>query len=158
VSRLWGWISVANVPAGRASNAALVGAKTVNGPSPDSVVSRPAVVTAVSHRLRRGRTVVAFPEGTTFCGPHHGRFRPAVFQAAVDVGRPVQPLRLVYRDAGGRARTLTALLGEDSLWASLKRTLLARGTVVDVAVGALQLPGADRRELAARCEAVVRAL
>lgn len=118
----------------------------------------PAVVTAVTHRLSRGRTVVAFPEGTTFCGPHHGRFRPAVFQAAVDAGRPVQPVRLGYRDADGLPRTLTAFLGGDSLWVSLKRTLRARGTVVDVAVGSLQLPGADRRELAARCEAVVRAL
>lgn len=117
----------------------------------------PPVVEAVTRRLRQGRTVVAFPEGTTFCGRHNGRFRPAVFQAAVDSGRPVQPICLAYRHSDGRPSTVTAFFGEDSLWASVKRTVAARATVVDVTVGSLQLPGVSRRELAARCEAALRA-
>ena len=51
----------------------------------------PDVVGAVAGRLRAGQTVVAFPEGTTWCGLGYGAFRPAMFQAAVDAGRPVQP-------------------------------------------------------------------
>ena len=116
----------------------------------------PPVVDAVTERLRRGGTVVAFPEGTTFCGRHNGRFRPAVFQAAVRAGRPVQPLRLTYRHRDGQPSTATAFFGDDSLWASVKRTVAARSTVVELSVGSLELPGTNRRELAARCESALR--
>ena len=116
----------------------------------------PPLVDAVAQRLRLGRTVVAFPEGTTFCGRHAGTFRPAVFQAAVHACRPVQPLRLGYRHSDGRPTTVTAFFGDDSLWASVKRTVAARSTMVDVSVEALQLPGRCRRELAARCEDALR--
>jgi 1-acyl-sn-glycerol-3-phosphate acyltransferase len=116
----------------------------------------PEVVGAVAQRLRAGGTVVAFPEGTTWCGPDSGPFRPAMFQAAVDTGRPVQPLRLAYRHRDGRTSTATAFLGEDSLWASIKRIARARHTIVGVEVQSLQLPGSGRRDLAARCEMAVR--
>jgi 1-acyl-sn-glycerol-3-phosphate acyltransferase len=116
----------------------------------------PAVVNAVAQRLSAGRTVVAFPEGTTWCGTDYGPFRPAMFQAAVDSGRPVQPLRLSYHHRDGRHSTATAFLGEDSLWASLNRIARARHTVVGVEVRCLQLPGTSRRDLAARCEREVR--
>lgn len=115
----------------------------------------PEVLDLIEQRLRGGNTVVAFPEGTTFCGRDHGTFRPALFQAAINGGRPVQPLHLSYRHRDGSPSTVTAFLGEDSLWASLKRTVRARRTVVHVEVRALQLPGTARSELAARCEAAV---
>ncbi len=46
--------------------------------------------------------------------------------------------------------------GDDSLLTSIKRVITARRTVCHVSVESLQLPGADRRELAARCEVAVR--
>jgi len=116
----------------------------------------PAVVATVADRLRAGRTVVAFPEGTTWCGLAHGPFRPAMFQAAVDAARPVQPLRLTYRHRDGRPSTTPAFVGQDTLLRSVCRVVTARRTVCHVHVGALQLPGDDRRALAARCEAEVR--
>ncbi|OBK76566.1 lysophospholipid acyltransferase family protein [Mycobacterium sp. 1164985.4] len=116
----------------------------------------PDVVGAVSRGLRAGHTVVAFPEGTTYCGLAYGRFRPAMFQAAVDAGRPVQPLRLSYHDADGAASTVAAYVGDDTLLASIRRLITAKRTVVRVQVGSLQLPGTDRRDLAMRCEAAVR--
>ncbi|WP_163694316.1 lysophospholipid acyltransferase family protein [Mycolicibacterium sarraceniae] len=116
----------------------------------------PHVVAQVADRLRNGQTVVAFPEGTTWCGLAYGQFRPAMFQAAVDSGRPVQPLRLTYHHRDGRPSTVAAFVGDDTLWQSLSRTVRARLTVVDVEVTSLELPGADRRELAARCEVAVR--
>ncbi|MFM9034315.1 MAG: lysophospholipid acyltransferase family protein [Mycobacterium sp.] len=115
----------------------------------------PAVVQNVVGRLREGHTVVAFPEGTTYCGLDSGRFRPALFQAAIDTARPVQPLRLTYHHRDGSPSTVTAFLGEDSLWASLKRIVRTRMTMVDVAVQPLQLPDAARGQLAARCAAAV---
>jgi len=116
----------------------------------------PGVVDTVADRLRAGQTVVAFPEGTTWCGLAYGEFRPAMFQAAVDAGRPVQPLRLTYHHRDGRPSTVAAFVGDDSLWQSLRRIVRARLTVVHVEVASLQLPGTDRRDLAARCEVAVR--
>ncbi|HEV7419997.1 MAG TPA: lysophospholipid acyltransferase family protein [Mycobacterium sp.] len=116
----------------------------------------PDVVRAVADKLRAGHTVVAFPEGTTWCGLGYGPFRPAMFQAAVDAGRPVQPLRLTYHHRDGAPSTVPAFIGDDSLLASVRRVITARRTVCHVQVQSLQLPGDDRRDLAARCESAVR--
>jgi 1-acyl-sn-glycerol-3-phosphate acyltransferase len=116
----------------------------------------PDVVGTIAARLRAGQTVVAFPEGTTWCGLAYGAFRPAMFQAAVDAGRPVQPLRLSYHHRDGSPSTVAAYVGDDTLIASIRRLITAHGTVVRVHVESLQLPGASRRDLAARCEAAVR--
>ena len=112
----------------------------------------PVVVAAVAHRLRAGKTVVAFPEGTTWCGLAHGRFAPALFQAAVDAGRPVQPVRVSYRHRDGRVSTAASYIGEGTLLASIRRLMTARFTVVHLHVGELLLPGADRRALALRAQ------
>lgn len=122
----------------------------------------PEVVGAVAARLYAGHTVVAFPEGTTWCGlsgrSHQGSgpFYPAMFQAAVDTGRPVQPLRLRYQHRDGSASTAPAYIGDDTLLASIGRLMVARRTVARIYVESLQLPGADRRELARRCQAAIR--
>ena len=116
----------------------------------------PDVVSMVATRLRAGQTVVAFPEGTTWCGLAYGAFRPAMFQAAVDAGRPVQPLRLNYHHRDGRASTVASFVGDDTLLASIRRLVTARRTIVHVQVESLELPGTDRRDRAARCEAAVR--
>jgi 1-acyl-sn-glycerol-3-phosphate acyltransferase len=116
----------------------------------------PDVVGTIAGRLRAGQTVVAFPEGTTWCGLAYGRFRPAMFQAAVDAGRPVQPLRLTYHHRDDRPSTVAAYVGEDTLLKSIRRLITAQRTIVRVRVESLQLPGTDRRDLAARCETAVR--
>jgi 1-acyl-sn-glycerol-3-phosphate acyltransferase len=116
----------------------------------------PAVVDTVAGRLRSGHTVVAFPEGTTWCGLASGPFYPAMFQAAIDAGRPVQPLRLRYHHRDGRVSTVPAYIGDDTLSRSIGRLLVARRTLARVYVESLQLPGADRRELARRCQAAIR--
>jgi 1-acyl-sn-glycerol-3-phosphate acyltransferase len=122
----------------------------------DNLRRLPEVVSAVAARLRAGRTVVAFPEGTTWCGLAYGPFRPAMFQAAIDAGRPVQPLRLSYHHRDGSRSTVASYIGDDTLLTSICRLVTARRTVVHVRVESLQLPGEDRRDLAARCEAAVR--
>jgi 1-acyl-sn-glycerol-3-phosphate acyltransferase len=141
----------------------------------------PTVVATVAARLYAGHTVVAFPEGTTWCGwpgddsgraasrregrqsgpagrSHQGSgpFYPAMFQAAVDTGRPVQPLRLRYHHPDGRVSTVPAFIGDDTLLRSVGRLMVARHTVARIYVESLQLPGEDRRELARRCQAAIR--
>lgn len=115
----------------------------------------PDVVRTVGDRLAAGQTVVAFPEGTTWCGLGHGTFAPAMFQAAIDTGRPVQPLQLTYRHRNGAQSTIPAFIGDDSLLTSIKRVITAKLTVCHMQVQSLQLPGADRRDLAGRCQAAV---
>lgn len=122
----------------------------------------PGVVDAIAARLCAGRTVVVFPEGTTRCGrqAHRvgGRFYPAMFQAAIDAARPVQPLRLTYHHVDGSTSTVPAFVGDDALLSSMWRLIAARRTVAHVQVAPLQLPGPDRRALAARCQAAVRSV
>jgi 1-acyl-sn-glycerol-3-phosphate acyltransferase len=133
----------------------------------------PAVVDTVARRLRAGQTVVAFPEGTTWCGvpgddagraagggagrSHRGRgvFYPAMFQAAIDAGRPVQPVRLTYHHVDGSPSTVPAFVGDETLLGSIRRLLTVRRTVARVHVESLQLPGTDRRALAGRCQSAV---
>src|SRR5690606_8763764 len=48
ISLFSGFSSVSTVPAGRAAKASLVGARTVKGPAPDRVSTRPAALTAAT--------------------------------------------------------------------------------------------------------------
>ncbi|WP_435871263.1 lysophospholipid acyltransferase family protein [Micromonospora tulbaghiae] len=121
----------------------------------------PATVAQVAGALRSGRSVAVFPEGTTWCGTAtdcrpSGGFRPAMFESAVAAGAPVVPLRIGYRYAGDPS-TLPAFLGEETLWASVRRVLAARGLTVSVTLSAALHPGegADRRSLARIAEAAI---
>lgn len=98
----------------------------------------PATVRAVASALRGGSRVVVFPEGSTWCGRGPGgRFRPAVFQAAIDAGAAVEPLRIRYR--AGPPGNLTpagaaAFVGDDPLTASLWRVVTAAGLTAEIRV------------------------
>ncbi len=104
----------------------------------------PSTVGEVTAALRAGRSVAAFPEGTTFCGLEQGQFRPALFQAAIDAGAPVVPVSIGYDS------TAAAFIGDDTLWDSVRRVAGLRSlTVTLVTAPALRpVPGADRRVLA----------
>ncbi|MEV4658482.1 lysophospholipid acyltransferase family protein [Micromonospora sp. NPDC049301] len=125
----------------------------------------PATVRRVADALRAGRSVAVFPEGTTWCAGDGaddcrpgGGFRPAMFQAAIDSGSPVVPLRLAYRcEVTGAATTAAAFLGADTLLRSVARVVAARELVVSVTVAAALHPArdADRRLLARAAESAV---
>lgn len=109
----------------------------------------PATVGEVTASLRAGRSVAVFPEGTTFCGAERGRFRPALFQAAVDAGAAVVPISIRY------ASPSASFIGDDTLWSSVRRVAALRGLTVTL-VGSPGLrpePGADRRLLARAAQA-----
>ncbi|MEU7057290.1 lysophospholipid acyltransferase family protein [Streptomyces sp. NPDC046197] len=117
----------------------------------DRLRALPDAVARIAEALRGGAAVAAFPEGSTWCGRAQGDFHRAVFQAALDAGAAVQPVRIRYRLDGGAATTAAAFVGEDTLLASLWRVVSARGLVGEVEV----LPAIpadahpDRRSLAA---------
>jgi 1-acyl-sn-glycerol-3-phosphate acyltransferase len=109
----------------------------------------PGTVAEVTGALTAGRTVAVFPEGTTFCGVSQGRFRPALFQAAIDAGAPVVPASIGYDT------TAAAFIGEDTLWDSVRRVAALRSlTATLVTTPALRpTPEADRRLLARAAQA-----
>ncbi|MEE6257156.1 lysophospholipid acyltransferase family protein [Plantactinospora sonchi] len=135
----------------------------------------PGTVARVARALRSGAVVAVFPEGTTWCGVPRpavgcgwsGRFRPAMFQAAVDARVPVVPVRLSYRAGSAGATAAPAFLAEETLLDSVRRVLSLRELVVTVTVTAeLSVePPADprsvtvaaRRRLAEAAEVAVRA-
>lgn len=109
----------------------------------------PTAVATVASALRAGDTVVAFPEGTTWCGRGMGEFRPAVFQAAIDAGAAVRPATLRYRE-GESTSTRGCYVGDDSLLASLLRVAATRRLVVEVTLFAPVRPAPAVRRHEAR--------
>ena len=100
-----------------------------------------------------------FPEGTTSDGCDVLPFRPALFQAAVDHQRGVQPLTLGYRNSRGEPCGAAAFVGDTSFLQSLRRIALAPRIFATIWVLPAQIPrrapaeaprGFARRELAAR--------
>jgi hypothetical protein len=88
-----------------------------------------------------------------------GRFRPALFQAAIDGGVPVLPVALRYRLTDGRTTSWPAFVGEETIIDSVRRTARLRGLVIEAHVLPEIAPGraANRRDLAALAERAVRA-
>lgn len=115
----------------------------------------PAVVDIASKGLLEGDDVGVFPEGTTRCGRGGGRFRPALFQAAIDTGTPIRPMVVSFHTSNGAMSTSAGFIGADDIGDTLRRVLAAKGLTVRVRVCEPQLPNDDRRELARRCERLV---
>ncbi|MER5876119.1 MULTISPECIES: lysophospholipid acyltransferase family protein [unclassified Streptomyces] len=125
----------------------------------DRLRALPGTVERIAGALRGGAAVVVFPEGSTWCGRAQGRYRRAVFQAALDAGTPVQPVRVRYRFADGTASTAPAFVGADALLTSLWRVVSARGLVAEIDLGPTLAPDdhTDRRTLAAAAQGTPRA-
>lgn len=116
----------------------------------------PRTIAEMSRGLLGGAAVGAFPEATTWCGMAGGRFRPAVFQSAVDTATPVRPVALRYCLAGSGPTTVAAFVGSATLCRTVASLARVRGLVVQVRLlPLLAADRADRHELAARADAAV---
>lgn len=118
----------------------------------DRLRALPDTVRDVADALRAGSRVIVFPEGSTWCGRDQGRFTAAMFQAALDAGASVRPVRIGYRPLGP-----AAFVGDDPLATSLWRIVLARGLTAEIEVLPL-IPAArhaDRRSLARAAQRAV---
>ena len=118
-----------------------------------SLRSLPGVVAHSADTLRDGHNVVAFPEATTWCGNAHGRFRPAIFQAAINSGAPVLPVHIEYRNKRGERTTAAAFIGKDTVFSSLWNMLAGRCATIHVRLYPPLQPGVNapgrRQDLAA---------
>lgn len=108
------------------------------------------LVAVLAEALRAGEPVAAFPESTTSTGEGLLPFYPAMFQAAVRSGAPVQPVAICYRDAEGRRTSAPAYVGDMSVLDSVRRVLRAPRVIAELVFCApLEPSGRTRRELAA---------
>lgn len=123
----------------------------------DRLSTLPGTVAEMRDRLAAGITVAVFPEGTTRCAPDGIVLRPASFQAALDAGVPVRPVRLEFRGPDGTPSAAAAFLGEEDVLTSLRRVIRARGLSVHLREGTTIWPRTvrDRREFAARAQAEI---
>ena len=111
----------------------------------------------VRRALEERQSVSVFPEGTTTDGSIVLPFSSVLMSAAVDVGVAVQPVSIAYRRPDGGMCRRTAFLGSETLVASIWE--LAGGGTTHVMLTFLEpvaTHGADRRQLARRCEDAVR--
>jgi 1-acyl-sn-glycerol-3-phosphate acyltransferase len=113
----------------------------------------PQTVDLIAARLRQGNDVAVFPEGTTWCGAHTGRWYPAAFQAAIQTGSVIQPLRLAYQTPDTNPATAAAFLGEETLLSCLGRISVLRGLTIEIGQSApLAATAAQGRSQAVRRE------
>ncbi|MDN3295846.1 lysophospholipid acyltransferase family protein [Streptomyces ficellus] len=119
----------------------------------DRLRALPGTVRDLARALGDGSPVVVFPEGSTWCGRAQGHFRPAAFQAALDAGAAVQPVRISYHPTGP-----AAFVGDDPLAASLWRVAAARGLTAEIRILPPIPAGShtDRRSLARAAQTAVR--
>ena len=124
-----------------------------------SLRTLPSVVADAAENMRDGHNVVAFPEATTWCGEAHGRFRPAIFQAALDSGAPVVPVHIEYRNDRGERTAAAAFIGKDTVLSSVWNMLSGRCKTIHVRLYPPLRPGVNapgrRQDLAAVTHRVI---
>ncbi|GLZ43338.1 lysophospholipid acyltransferase family protein [Actinokineospora sp. NBRC 105648] len=124
----------------------------------ESLRTLPKTVTDLTDALRSGSLVYVCPEGTTWCGQGGmGRFRHALFQAAIDGGVPVQPIAIRFRMSDGRETPAPAFVGDETIVDAVRRVARLRGLTLEMKVLPEIAPGRanNRRELAALTETAI---
>lgn len=110
--------------------------------------------------LRAGEVLAVFPEGTTSNGLALLPFHANLLQAAISANAPVQPVALQFIDgSSGEISLVPCYVGDDTLVASIWRTLTTPGVRAVVSYGEPQNPHSrERREWAEELRQTVDAL
>ena len=118
------------------------------------------VVHHMAERLQAGDILAVFPEGTTSDGVSLLPFHANLIQAAIAAQVPVQPVALQFVEtAGGRTSLTPCYIGDDTLVASLWRTVTGEAISAVVTFGEPQrAEGRDRRAWAADLQRAVQEL
>ncbi|MBK1732126.1 lysophospholipid acyltransferase family protein [Thiococcus pfennigii] len=110
---------------------------------------------AIGARVRAGRPVAIFPEGTTSDGTALLRFHPRLFASGQQAGVVIQPVALRY-GTGPAPDPIAPFIGRDTLLAHLAR-VLGHGPL-DVRIqflAPIDPSQTDRRQLAAQARAAI---
>lgn len=113
---------------------------------------------SLTRSLGEGRRIAIFPEGTTTVGEGVETFRPALLEAAIRAGCPIQPVAVRYR-RDGRRDELAPFVGDDGLVPHLWRLLGAGETQVEFHfLAPLPAGQRERGELAELAQAQIAAV
>lgn len=123
-----------------------------------SARSTHAMVDSAAAALRQGYTVLAFPEGTSSDGADLAPFHANIFEGAVRVRTPVQPVTLRYVATETGAPSEAALFtGDMTLLTSLRNVLRTSNLRVQVHLGdSLPVAGQTRRTLCHQAHQAIR--
>lgn len=107
------------------------GASAVNTVYVDrsSTESRKQTRDAIADRLRKGRSVVIFPEGTTHFGPELLPLKPGMFYIAAEEGFPIVPVVIYYEDDN------LSWVGDESIGANFFRNFGRFSTTAHISFG-----------------------
>ena len=107
------------------------GASAVNTVYVDrsSAESRKQTRDAIADRLRKGRSVVIFPEGTTHFGPELLPLKPGMFYIAAEEGFPIVPVAIYYEDDN------LSWVGDESIGANFFRNFGRFSTTAHITFG-----------------------
>lgn len=121
--------------------------------------SIPETIQDIERRRRRGFGVVIFPEGTSSSGDEVAPFKPSLLELAASGGEPVHHVALEYETPTGevRAREAVCWWGDMPFGEHVYNLLRMPGFRATVAFGARPIVAEDRKELAERLHAAVRA-
>ncbi len=113
------------------------------------------VIEEAAFRLKSGRNVILFPEGTTTTGEQVLPFKPLLLRAAVLAQMPVQPVALRYEIADGHQER-AAFVGEMGFVSHLWKVMGLRAMRLHISfTQPLSVIGHHERQLAeAACRAV----
>jgi 1-acyl-sn-glycerol-3-phosphate acyltransferase len=111
----------------------------------------------IETRVRQGKPVVIFAEGTTSDGRQVRRFFPRLLASARETGAPVQPVAIRY-GSNAEPDPIAPFIGDDNLIAHGWRVLRQPGTRAIVHfLEPIASSGIDRRTLASRCRNAIAA-
>jgi len=106
------------------------------------------VIDSIAEALKRGRSIMVFPEGTTSLGKEPKKFHSGLFQAAINSKTPVQAVAIRYLKNGELDRD-AAYIDNDNLLVSLYRIIKRPQTEVHLTFCPPLIPdGQERTELA----------
>ena len=106
-------------------------------------VSRAKTKSEISNRIKNGRSVIIFPEGTTGSGDGLLPLKPGMFHVAATNGFPIIPTAIFYENAD------LAWFGDDSMGANFYRNFKKWSTTAHVVFGD-PMVGTDGEELMER--------
>ncbi len=105
------------------------------------------MVQRMAEQLHMGDVMAVFPEGTTSDGQSLLPFHGNLLQAAIAANAPVQPVALHFEDAHGQMSLAPCYVGDDTLLASVWRTLCTPGITVVLNFGELQTAQGRSRQV-----------
>lgn len=102
--------------------------------------SRAATKNEIANRIKKGRSVIIFPEGTTGDGNGLLPLKPGMFFNAAEEGFPIIPVAIFYENAD------LAWVGDDSLAANVARNFKSWSTRAHIIFGK-PMTGTEGEEL-----------